>query len=283
MGRGKKDGLELRVGKAASLLLDISLFEYALVFITAFLASLLLLAVFGISIFHSFVPAAAAVVMAYIARRAKDKTSTLEKIERGNPLLKDSLRAAYDNRKNDNLIVRELVRDVSYNLEDLQTDSYLSLRRTNFYVITSIILVFLILGLMFIGFEGLGLTGFFGGGGGGSGSSESNSQGSGSGGGGTEGSGDTKDSQDTSIGQGGPQDIYGDVSIARIEGNDMDIEIHPEYGEGNEIADSDDSGGRAAEIQEGFIQATAAESYVENIPAELEGAVRRYFEKLVEE
>jgi hypothetical protein len=280
MGRDKKDSLERRVGKAVSLIWDISLFEYALVFITVFLAALLLLAVFGISIFHSFAPAAAAVVITYLARRARTKTGMLEKIEKGNPLLKDSLRAAYDNRKKDNLIVRELVRDVSYNLEDLQTDSYLSLRRTNFYVITSIILVFLILGLMFIGFEGLGLTGFFGGGGGGNGDSNSNSQGNGAGGGGAEGSGETPESQDTSIGTGGPQDIYGDVSIARIDGNEMDLEIHPEYGEGTEIADSEDPGSRAAEIQDGFIQATAAESYVENIPAELEGAVKRYFEKL---
>jgi len=64
----------------------------------------------------------------------------------------------------------------------------------------------------------------------------------------------------------------------------MELEIHPEYGEGGDF-DMEETEGQEKidEIRDGFTEATAAESYTENIPVELEGVVRKYFEKLTEE
>jgi len=261
---------------------DISLFGYALLFIFVFLASVLACLLLGFGVHFAFLPPVAIVVVKYI--KDSKNADALKSVEKGNSSLRERLSAAYDNRDRENLVVKELVREVAYDLDDVRTDAFMDRGRTNAYIIASIIIVFILISLLFAGFEGFGGPGLFGGWGGtGSGGNEGQGTGGGSGGGGANEAGEEESSQETTIGAGPRQDIYGDSSIAQIEGQDLELEIHPEYGETSEFDNEVPEGGEAVQnIQAGFVQATAAESYTENIPVELEDSVREYFERLAE-
>jgi len=73
--------------------------------------------------------------------------------------------------------------------------------------------------------------------------------------------------------------------VATIEGEKIQMEIHPEYGDELGI---DESGKPKTEtpfstISSAGYEAVSAESYQENIPVEDETVVRKYFEKLAED
>jgi len=275
------DGFEERIHENLIKMRKISLFRYALIFITSLLVSFLALFILGMWIYAAFIPACLIVGVLYLLGRRY--LTPIRDMERGNPVLEERLRTAYDNQERDNIITRGLVREVSYDLTDVSSDAFINMKRVNTYVAVSIIVVFILLFLLFAGFGGLGLGGLFGGGGGGgSGGVQGEGSGTGGGGGGLSDVGEMESSQETSIGQGPPENIYGDQSIAQIDGQDMELEMHPEYGEYGDF-DMEGGEGGAEEIRKGFVQATAAESYTENIPVELEGVVRKYFERLAEE
>lgn len=276
-----REELEGKVNKLAHTIWDITIFNYALLFITSFLASVLVFIVLKIWPYFAFAPATGAVILVY-ARKERHKR-VMDIIERGNPALKERLKTAYDNRDKDNLIVRELTREVNYDLENVDSGVFVSLKRTNTYVGVSVVIVFLLLFLLFSGFEGIGLSGLFGGGGGGGGGGSSSSSSSSGGSGADQGEEDTS-SQDISTGTAQTKDIYGDSSMAKIEGTDVELEIHPEYGEQGTIdAGQGENQDGAEEIRSGFVQATAADPYSDDIPVELENVVRKYFEKLSED
>lgn len=262
---------------------DISLFNYALLFITSFLISAVVIVVLGFSVYYGFAPAIIVVGATFWKRRKNE--DHIRTVEKGNPVLKERLSAAYDNIEKDNFIVRGLVREVNSDLTNVKSDAFLNLSRVKQYVGISIICVFILLLLLLSGYKGLGLDGFLGSGPGGhGGGTQGTGSGTGAGGGGMGDEGDSPTDQQTSIGEGPPQDIYGDSSIAEIEGEDLDLEMHPEYGEGGDFDYEGDEGKEKIEnIATGFTQATAAETYSENIPVEMETVVRSYFEKLAEE
>jgi hypothetical protein len=272
---------ERKLNEVLGLIWDIKIFDYAVVFIMCLLISVLVLFVLGISIYYSFIPSAVIVAGIYIVKGRNE--DHIQIMEGGNPALKERLETAYDNRKReDNFIVRELMREVTADLNNIHSDAFLDIKRVNSYVAVSVIVVFILLSLLFLGFEGVGLPGLFGSFGGGDGGNSGTGSGSGGGGGGAEDAGDVETAQDKSIGKGPPQDIYADRSIAKIEGQELEMEIHPEYGEQEGVDQTASSRGKAEDIAEGFVQATAAESYDEDIPVELESVVRKYFEKLAE-
>ncbi len=264
----------MRMGK-------INLFRYTVMFITLLLLNSLLLFLAGIWIYASLFPALIIVMIIYLLE--KRHVDPLIKMEEGNPALEERLRAAYDNRGRDNVIVHSLIREVNCELNDLDEEAFINMRRVSTYVGVSVVVVFILLSLLFTGFKGFSLGALLGSGGGGGGDGMTGEgSGTGQGGGGLSGQGETQSSEETSIGQGPPKDIYGEPSIARIEGQDLELEMHPEYGEYGDF-DMDGSTDRVEEIRSGFIQGTATESYTENIPMELESMVRKYFEKLTEE
>jgi len=276
----KSEKFEDRIHNTLDMVWDISLFNYALLFITAFLVSALILIFFGFDYVLAFVPATIIVIFEYV--HGKRGFKPIRTIEKGNPRLRERLSAAYDNKDKDNFIVRELVREVGYDLNNINTEKFVDLKRTNFQIIVSIIAVFLLLFLLLSDFEGLGLPDIMGFSGGGTGDSTSDT--TGGTGGGSGNAGDVETGQTLTAGIGTPQSIYGDSSMARIEGEDMELEIHPGYGEGGDFdSEKDEDQEKVEEIKDTYAKATAAESYTENIPVELEGVVRRYFEKLAED
>lgn len=270
---------EAKVHEAWTSVTDISLFNYSLLFITVFLVFVLVFALLDVWIYLSLLPAGATVLASYLLKRRGERP--LQTLEMGNPALRDRLSAAYDNKGKGNIVVKELIRDTSYYLDDLRTDAFFDVRKTEAYIAVSIIVVFILLSLMFFGPGGFGLPGLFGGDGssGSEGTSSGNSENSGS----IEGSSDIPQTEDVTLGTGPPQDIYGTPSIAKIEGKDMDLEMHPEYGEEGGVGSNLDTGQSASQVASGTVQSTAAEAYRETIPVELEGAIRQYFEKLAEE
>lgn len=262
---------------------DIALFNYALLFITSFLVFGVVSVLLGFLVYYGAIPAVILVSTIFLRRRRVE--NHIRTVEKGNPILEERLSAAYDNIENDNFIVRGLVREVCSDLNKVKTDSFLNMSKIKRYVGISIICVFILLFLLLSGYEGLGLGGFLGSGSGGDGGgNQGTGSGSGAGGGGMGEEGDSPTTQQTSIGQGPPQDIYGDSSIAQIEGDELELEMHPEYGEGGDFDFEDDERrGNIENIVNGFTQATVAETYSENIPVEMENVVRNYFEKLAEE
>lgn len=270
---------EVSAGKG--LIKKISLFEISLPSIVAFLAFALILIVFKIEFYYSTLPTALVVVFLLIR---KSRENPLRSLEWTNPNLRERLRTAYDNRNKDNFIVRDLMRDMSKELLNMNTDRLLNFQRTTVYISITVALVFILLVLTFTGFEGIspllgGPSSSAGGGGGGS-STDS----SGGGGGGSDDSSSQETSPESGAGGGEATNIYSDRSIARIEGEELELELHPEYGGENEIGGEETRGQEEVnEIRNTFVQSTAAESYTENIPTRLEEIVRNYFQRLTEE
>lgn len=275
-----KEKLEEQISDLLRSLWDISIFYYALLFVLLLLASSIALITFKIPYIYAFIPAGIATVFVYLRQRGADH---IRDLERGNTSLRERLRTAYDNRFRDNVIVNDLMRGVIGDLKEVNTDTFLNLRRTTIYVVASIVLVFLLLLLQFTGFGGFDLPfigdstkGGLGGGG--------QSPGGGSGGGGSGGSGEDQSSPENSVGQSQAGEIYSDRSIAQIEGEEMQLELFPEYGGETEIGEEGAQNQEAInEIQNRYVQSTAAQSYSENIPTQLEEIVRKYFEKLTEQ
>jgi hypothetical protein len=278
-----KDEFEEKLNESLKVIWDINLFEYGLMFITAFLVSAVIFAVLGLTFYPAFVAAFIVTLVFYVL---KDKGyDAVRYLERGNPDLEDKLMAAYDNRSTDNFVVRELVRDVSYDLNYISTDTFLNMKRVGIYVGVSMIAALLLLFIIISDYGSFGPGSFLGGAGGsGSGGGQGQGSGSGAGGGGTADEGEIESSQNIEESRGPPKDIYGDSSIAKIEGEDMELEMHPEYGEDGGFDSEGSEGGEGVkEIQQGFVQSTVAESYTENIPVEMEDTIRTYFEKIAED
>jgi len=258
------------VSKGRGLVKKISLFDITLPSVVAFLAFALILIVFKIEFYYSVIPTA--FVIAFFAFR-KHKENPLRALERTNPNLRERLRTAYDNRSKDNFIVRDLMRDMSKELLNINTDRLLNFQKTTVYVSIIIVLVFILLALTFLDFQGVDNLG-----------DSPSGSGGGSGGGTSTDISNQQTSPDSSAGVRASTDIYGDRSVATIEGEELELELHPEYGGENEIGEEETMGeGEVNNVRSTFVQSTAAESYTENIPTRLEEIVRTYFQRLTEE
>ncbi|MCG2782806.1 MAG: hypothetical protein L6243_04380, partial [Candidatus Altiarchaeales archaeon] len=78
----------------------------------------------------------------------------------------------------------------------------------------------------------------------------------------------------------GEQDIFGDPSSAKIGGENVNIEIHPEYGGEIEIKDVGEDSLESDEFSLSSVQGSKAP---EEEPLKYEQIIKNYFEKLIEE
>ncbi len=276
-----RKGFERRVERVIREVWDITLFEYVVLFSVVSLIGVLMSEILDMPLWISFVIGAGVAAGAYILGFGRG--DVVEKIERENPFLEDRFGTAIDNEDKDNIVVKDLINQVYLDLGKARTDSLLHMRRVGLEIGISVIVVFLLLFLMFIGFEGVDIGGFIGGSSGGSGGGGGNSgQGGGSGGG--EGGGNTPADQEVSMGMGDTQNIFGNPTVAKIEGKDIELEIHPEYGEGMGTGEEGGKGPQTnpTTAQGVSVEAVSSNPYTENIPAELEELVRSYFEKVAE-
>jgi hypothetical protein len=123
------DDFEKRVNAALNNIWDIYLFEFVLALISSFLVLAVAFVLFEIEFYYAMIPALLIGAIIYFKRRGSYES--LKEVEKGNPMLQEKLMAAYDNKEKDNFIVRELVRDVSYDLDYLNTEAFINMKKVN--------------------------------------------------------------------------------------------------------------------------------------------------------
>jgi hypothetical protein len=235
----------------------------------------------------------------------------INKIGEKYPSLYEKLKTAYDNRSTKNVVVEDLLESVSQETEAIKTSRFLDVKHTTSKIFMIVILLFIFLSINFINFS-IYFTGFnpwdilkdinaktggflpieitpqgqttseeeweignysneeemerLGGEGGGKLPGFSKGPIPGEGG----GAGATPD-----------EDIFGEPSSAKISGEEIKMQIHPEYG--GEIEIKDESKKRKS--KEEFLRMTMAKGaeIPSREPLEYEEIIKRYFEKLLKE
>jgi len=179
------------------------------------------------------------------------------------PGLDEPLKTAYDNRGIENVVVGDLAEMVTAEMDEIEYSSFLNRKRITSRVVLIILLALFIVSLAVANFSvvesarGLNLPVF------------------GAGDGGTGGGGDMVEG----VGTGSSEDIYGEPSVASIEGTNLDLTMYtgigPEFSirEVSETADTE-----FTESPSFPVEATGSETSQERIAdADLVG---RYFEEL---
>ena len=257
------DPIVSRLNEVKKLSWKIHAFCVILNTIIVFLAFAIILRFLGIPAIIAVCPAIIYLMIDVIYRI--HRTNVIKSIVIRYPSLNERLQTAYDNRNVRNIIVESLVKDVSRRMDRIWYSSFLDTKEVISRTILTVILVFIFLSINFINIEDLGfnfhgllgrdfldqienLTGFdivrddgfqweeeekfesknrveedtLGGESGGElpGINEGPIPGFGGG-----------------VGEGSNPDIYGEASSAKIAGEDIDMEVHPEYGGEIEIKD----------------------------------------------
>ncbi len=236
----------------------------------------------------------------------KMRTDTINLVTQEYPTLDERLQTAYDNKDRDNFIMRRLNNDVSRRMDDVCCSSFTNVKKLTSRTIFAVILAFVFLSINFINLsqilpfgdeflgelntvgEALGINiglsspsepGAW------ESSNYSNEEEQ-------ERLGGRAGGQQPGINEGpvpgqgggtgytGEQDIFGNPSSAKIEGENVNIEIHPEYGGEIEIKDVGDDSLESDEFSLSGVQGSRAP---EEEPLKYEQIIKNYFEKLIEE
>jgi hypothetical protein len=226
------------------------------------------------------------------------------------PSLDERLQTAYDNRKESNILVERLITDVSRKLDDLHSSAFMSQRGLFIRISVIVLLVFSLISINLVSIQQAGIhlrsnlenavNGFSSGAGDGGGSGTMSM------GGGKDWNQSTysnkKELQKVGGGPGGKapgysegplagtgggsgedenQNIYGAPTSARIEGQNVKMEVHPEYGGEVDIEDTrKDSDSRAYKVP---AEIDSAASDPGQDPVEYEEVIKNYFDRLSRE
>jgi hypothetical protein len=210
----------------------------------------------GLPVFYAFIPAVLST--AILLRK---KTNVFRELARRYRYFEERLPAAYDNRGEDNLIIRDLGSEVSAKLDEVRYSSFLSYRKALIRVLIPVILSFVIVSMSFADIEPIELS--------------INLQpvetpiiiGSVAGG----------EAQGLAP-EGMEEEIFGRTSIAKIEGREVELELYPG---GSEIRIRQVEGERRFEgVSEGEPELEPSEAFAEKIPEKYERVIKAYFEKL---
>lgn len=210
----------------------------------------------GLPVFYAFIPA---VLLAALLLRKK--TDIFNELAGRYRYFEERLKAAYDNRGEDNLIMRDLGSEVSVKLDEVRYSSFLSYRKALIRVLIPVVLSFVIVSMSFADIEPIELS--------------INLQpietakiiGSTAGG----------EIQESAGGEGG-EEIFGRTSIAKIEGREVELELYPG---GSEIRIRQvERERRFGGVLEGAPELEEAEAFAEKIPEKYETVIKAYFEKL---
>ncbi|MDD5111044.1 MAG: hypothetical protein PHG85_00695 [Candidatus Altiarchaeota archaeon] len=299
-----------KIAEAGRTMLAIQFFGILLDALVLFLAVGVLMTILGINIAYALIPAAAYLVFESAA--ALMKSNILGTIEKKHKKLDERLSTAHDNQDNPgNIIVESLIKDVTGELDVMESSEFFESRKVSSRVMTSMALIFLILIITVIDFRGMA-----------GGALDLNSLMRGVGDalrergieyerltGGEdrwENSNLTTEKEDEKMGAdpGGDRpgalagpipgtaggvgsdestDIFGKPSNAAIEGENVDLDLHPDYGGEIEIKDDDGSREQMA-VEAGAERAQTSESCDEcAVGPGNEELVKRYFEKILGE
>ena len=294
-----------KVKEARILFIGLRAYKLLLDFIMGFLLTAVFLQILGVTLFVALVPAAFYFVIQLI--RELRRTDIVSHLESRYGNLRERLSTAYENRGRSNIIIDDLMRDVSTRLEDVESSSFVESKALTIRTIATIFLAFLLFTVTVMDFRGflLGLIndntdlsntinnakeGYtnelqalmgerwegsnwttedekekLG--------AQSGGQRPGYGQGPVPGSG-------LGVGSETSSDIYGKASVASIEGQNLDFQLHPEYGGSIEVQES------TGKIKASDLTITNVESADTcddcAVGPEHEDIVRRYFEKISE-
>lgn len=286
----------------------LKLFTIVLDSIIVFILSSIFFVLFGIEIILAIIPSLIYLILKSISvvRDSRDRNVTEKKITQKYPSLDERLQTAYDNRERSNLIVDKLISGVSQRMDNICCSSFVESKKISLKVFVTIFLLFTLLTINFFHIRELGLDfqkdlskfidtslststendkGFLGNGGEWERGEESSKNEREKIGG--ESGGEIPGFSEGPIpGMGGgagetpSSDIYGAPSSARIEGQDIEMEVHPEYGGETEIKDvNEEINADKFKLPEEI----KASSTPEQEPVEYEEIIRKYFEKLSQE
>jgi len=233
----------------------------------------------------------------------KMRMSTINLVTERYPSLDERLQTAYDNRDRTNFIIRRLNNDVSKRMDEICSSSFMDTKKLMVKSLMAVFLAFVFLSINFINFSQFAPIGsdFLGDIGDSLGIKIGTSSGSEPGAwesgnysneeekervGGKAGGQLPGISEGPIAGRGGgtgyteESDIFGEPSSAKIEGENINIEIHPEYGGEIEIKDVGERGMETEEFSISDIKGSKAPG---EEPRKYEQIIKNYFDKLVEE
>jgi hypothetical protein len=268
----------------------------------------IVLSVFGLNLWIGLGPAI--LYFIYKVVRAFIDQGVIGKITKKNPSLNQSLQAAYENRDESNVIAEHLIKEVSRRLDELHASTFLEKRDVVFRVF---LIVFLFFGIVAVNSfymqdailkirTGIltNVLDFYNLFTGGSGDSSMKMAG-----------GDNWESSDYQnkqekdkigmsqggktpgynegplpgegggVGTKGNKNIYGAPTTAKIEGQNVDMEVHPEYGGQINIEDTAEKEQANNNFQ--VPDAVEAARNPEQEPVEYADMIKAYFQKLSEE
>ncbi|MFC2154536.1 hypothetical protein ACFLRC_03525 [Candidatus Altiarchaeota archaeon] len=303
------DDVLKKVGEVRNLLIGYVLYDAVLDFMLAFLVSAIVLSLIGLGMLYSVIPA----LIYSLAKIYKNlrESDVLSQVEENYRSLKERLKTAYDNRGRDNIILTMLRKDVSLHMSRINADSFMEAGIMVKKVFGVIFLSFVLLSVSVVQFKGapvLELLGqnpvlndakdkidsYMG----------INDLGVDDEGRVWQGSNYSNPQEEETLGAeaggkkpgiaygplpgrgGGAGDdvndeIFGEASSASLEGQDIDLRLHPEYGGDIEVNEEES---RRAPIEDFVLpDVESLEECRECITAkEHEEIVRRYFEKIAE-
>lgn len=302
------ESLDEKLKEIQGILLKVKAAELTLDSMTVFLVVSIILQILDANILYATVPALACAL--FLVLRELRRSDVVEITEEKYVPLREKLRTAYDNISRENIIVDDLMDNVSGEMDALKSSSFVNTSKIVSKTIFVVFLTFLLLIATVMDFAGIaglnlssgqvllgktraGLTfildkGLRGWTSGGeweasenlttTGEDKLGAEAGGKKPGLTEGS---TPGRGTGAGIASGQDIYGEPSSAALGGLDLNLEFHPEYG--GEVYIKETKEDKIRENEFTITDLRSAEECIEcAVAPEKEALVRRYFERLSE-
>lgn len=300
-----KDLIGPRLGGARKTILALRFFGLVLESFIIYVLSALAFTLLEKDIVYALIPAGVYFLARSIIILAG--TKTLKEVVGKYPSLDERLQTAYDNRNESNLIIDRLLADVSKRLDRMRASSFLESKAVTLKVSMVLFLLFALLTVNLFHIKKMGIDlgddllkkvgdipGALNGG--------DETMDSGAGREWERGNHSAKDENEKlggaqggvvpgynegplpgsggGSGQEGNDNIYGAPSSAMVDGDDISLEVHPEYGGEVEIRDVENGGAnRPFTMPEDIASAGTPQQE----PVEYEEVIRKYFEKLSRE
>lgn len=300
-----KDPINSRVRDARFEIANIRMFSVILESIIIFTLCAIFLSLINVSVAMGIMPAFA-YFMLRLAEVVRDKR-TIRNIVVKYPTLDERLQTAYDNRTESNIIVERLIKDVSKRMDDMHSSEFMCGKKVFARVLLTVFLLFVLLSIHLVEIQQAGIhfrsdmekaLNDLSGNGDGSGGSDTMSMGGGKDWergnhsnkketekiGGAYGGKAPGFSEGPLAGTGGGtgenenENLYGAPTSARIEGQNVKMEVHPEYG--GEVDIEDTRKPSDTRPFEGLDSVDSAASDRSQDPVEYQEVIRSYFEKL---
>lgn len=219
------------------------------------------------AIVFAIIPSIIYLILVFIKNR---KMNTILIIEQEFPCLKEKLRTTYDNIDKKNIILKNLEMQVCKRMELIKYSSFFNRKRFFSRILLCVLLALIILSATFANFKVYVLSDNFGN------INNTNGKSKGDVGEGAEIGAIEEIENEIGINY----DIYGEPSVAKIEGENIDLKVHPGFGSEVSVRETETKKETFSESPLFPVESDVAESYQENIPKTHKEVVKNYFKEL---